>query len=192
MSTRSWFAQPHLPGGAWVQDGLTGRTPTSFSSRPALCPSGCRSPRSGGRWGVPALRGLRPRSRLLYWSLVAHRTGLLASEDFPISRGVGRQLTLRRWVGGHSDVGRIPHFSTKEGEREKKWVTRAQSLAEVGAEQGLARRGSLGGSGTETCLSGAPQVSAGCSLVSSAPRLSQGSSLWHVLRHLRLAFPKEA
>lgn len=149
-------------------------------------------PKKGGRWGMPALRGLRPRSRLLYWGLVAHRTGLLASEDFPISRGVGRQLTLRRWVGGHSEVGRIPHFSTKEGEREKKWVTRAQSLAEVGAEQGLARRGSLGGSSTETCLSGAPQVSAGCSLVSSAPRLSQGSSLWHVPRHLRLAFPKEA
>lgn len=148
-------------------------------------------PKEVGRWGVPALGGLRPWSRLLFWGLVAHRTGLLASEGFPTSGRVGRELTLRRRVGRHLDGGRIPHFSMKEGERERKWVTRAWSLAEVEAEQGLAWWRSLGGSGTEACLPRAPQVSAGCSLASSAPRLSQGSSLWHV-GHLRLAFPKEA
>ena len=55
-------------------------------------------------------------------------------------------MLMRRRVGENSEVGKVPHFSTKEGEREIKWVTRPQSLAEVGAERGLAWRGSLGGS----------------------------------------------
>lgn len=140
----SWFAQPHLPGEAWFQDGLTGRTQTSFSSRPALCTLAAAA-QGGGEVGGACTRGFEALVQVgVFWGLVAYRDAP-RSGGLPDLRTGGKRAYAEETGWEALDGGRIPHFSMKEGERERKWVTRAWSLAEVGAEQGLAWERRLAG-----------------------------------------------